>query len=80
MSQTCGPEAVLAGELEFSYGIVGFPVNHATGVAELESKEELDRLLSLSAKVLPRLVLRTVEVLKERDLTFDHGYVYRFEG
>jgi 5'-methylthioadenosine phosphorylase len=80
VSQTCGPEAVLAGELELSYGIVGFPVNHATGVAELESKEELDRLLSLSAKVLPRLVLRTVEVLEERDLTFDHGYVYRFEG
>ena len=80
VSQTCGPEAVLAGELELSYGLVGFPVNYATGVAELESKEELDRLLSLSAKVLPRLVLRTVEVLKERDLTFDHGYVYRFEG
>jgi 5'-methylthioadenosine phosphorylase len=80
VSQTCGPETVLAGELELSYGLVGFPVNYATGVAELESKEELDRLLSLSAKVLPRIALRTVEVLEEKDLTFDHGYVYRFEG
>jgi purine nucleoside phosphorylase len=80
VSQTCGPEAVLAGELELSYGLVGFPVNYATGVAELESKEELDRLLSLSATVLPRLVLQTVEMLEEKDLTFDHGYVYRFEG
>jgi 5'-methylthioadenosine phosphorylase len=80
VSQTCGPEAVLAGELELSYGLVGFPVNYATGVAEFESKEELDRLLSLSAKVLPRLALQTVEMLEEKDLTFDHGYVYRFEG
>lgn len=80
VSQTCGPEAVLAGELELPYGLVGFPVNYATGVAEPEPKEELDRLLSLSAKVLPRLVLRTVEMLEEGDLGFDHGYVYRMEG
>jgi 5'-methylthioadenosine phosphorylase len=80
VSQTCGPEAVLAGELELPYGLVGFPVNYATGVAEPESKEELDSLLSLSARVLPRLVLRTVEMLEEEDLGFDHGYVYRVEG
>lgn len=80
VSQTCGPEAVLAGELELPYGLVGFPVNYATGIAEPEGKEELDRLLSLSARVLPRLVLRTVEMLEEEDLGFDHGYVYRVEG
>jgi len=80
VSQTCGPETVLAGELELPYGLIGFPVNYATGVAELESKEELDRLLTLSARVLPRLVLRTVEMLEEKDLTYEHGYVYRFEG
>jgi 5'-methylthioadenosine phosphorylase len=80
VSQTCGPEAVLAGELELPYGLVGFPVNYATGVAELEPKEELDRLLTLSARVLPRLVFRTVEMLKEEDLAFDHGYVYRVDG
>ena len=80
VSQTCGPEAVLAGELELSYGLAGLPVNYATGVAEPEPKEELDRLLALSAKVLPRLILRTVEILEEEDLTFDHGYVYRMEG
>jgi 5'-methylthioadenosine phosphorylase len=79
VSQTCGPEAVLAGELELPYGLVGLPVNYATGVAEPESKEELDRLLSLSARVLPRLVLRTVEMLEEEDLGFGRGYVYRVE-
>ncbi len=80
ISQTCGPEAVLAGELELPYGLAGFPVNYATGDAEPESKEELDRLISLSAQILPGLVLRTVERLEEEDLTFDHGYVYRVEG
>ena len=80
ISQTCGPEAVLAGELELPYGLAGFPVNYATGAAEPEPKEDLDRLLALSAKLLPRLVLRTVEMLEERDLGFEHGYVYRVEG
>lgn len=79
VSQTCGPEAVLAGELELPYGLVGFPVNYATGVVEPEPKEKLDRLLARSAKILPRLILRTVTMLEEKDLSFDHGYVYHFE-
>ena len=79
VSQTCGPEAVLAGELELPYALVGFPVNHATGVAPAR-KDELDRLLALSTTVLPRVVLRTVEMLEGEDLAFDHGYVYRVEG
>jgi 5'-methylthioadenosine phosphorylase len=79
VSQTCGPEAVLVGELELPYALVGFPVNYATGVAR-SRRRELDRMLALSAEVLPRLLLRTVETLKEEDLTFDHGYVYRVEG
>jgi len=80
VSQTCGPEVVLAGELELPYALVGFPVNYATGVAEPESEQELNDLLALSSKVLPRLVLRTVEMLEEQDLIYDHGYVYRVEG
>jgi purine nucleoside phosphorylase len=80
VSQTCGPETVLAGELELPYGLVGFPVNYATGVAELETREELDRLLAHGTRVLPQLVLRTVALLEKEDLTFDHGYVYRVEG
>ena len=79
VSQTSGPEAVLAGELELPYALVGFPVNYATGVSH-SRREELDELLGLSAEVLPRVVLRTVETLEEGDLTFDHGYVYRVEG
>ena len=79
VSQTCGPDAVLAGELELPYALVGFPVNYATGVSE-SRREELDRLLAISTEVLPRLLLRTVETLEEKDLVFDNGYVYRVEG
>jgi 5'-methylthioadenosine phosphorylase len=80
VSQTCGPEIVLAGELEVPYGLVGYPVNYATGVAEHETSEELGRLLARSSEVLPRLVLRATEMLGEEDLVFDHGYVYRVDG
>jgi 5'-methylthioadenosine phosphorylase len=80
VSQTCGPEIVLAGELGIAYGLVGFPVNYATGVAGHETREELGRLLALSSEVLPRLVLRATEILEEEDLVFDYGYVYRVEG
>lgn len=79
VSQTCGPEAVLAGELEIPYMLAGFPVNYATGIKEPEAEEELDVLLAHSAKLLPQLVLRTAEMLEEEDLAFDHGYVYRFD-
>ncbi len=80
VSQTCGPEVVLAGELSIPYGLVGFPVNYATGVSAPEPEEELARWLSHSTKVLPTLVLRAAELLEERDLTFGHGYVYRVDG
>lgn len=80
VSLTCGPEAVLAGELEIPYALVGFPVNYATGVGEPETKADLDRRLMLSKEVLPKLLLRTIEILKEEDFAFDYGYVYRMEG
>ena len=80
VSQTCGPEVVLAGELGISYGLVGFPVNYATGVAGHESREELGRLLALSSEVMPRLILRSAELLDGDDMVFEHGYVYRVDG
>ncbi|MGB3633797.1 MAG: MTAP family purine nucleoside phosphorylase [Rubrobacteraceae bacterium] len=80
VSLTCGPEAVLAGELEIPYALIGFPVNYATGVGEPETKGDLDRRLELSKEVLPRLLLRTIESLEEEDFAFDYGYVYRMEG
>ncbi len=80
VSLTCGPEAVLAGELELPYALVGFPVNYATGVGKPEKKEDLDRRLALSKEVLPQILIRTIETLEEGDFAFDYGYVYRMEG
>lgn len=80
VSQTCGPEVVLAGELGLPYGLVGYPVNYATGVAEPESEEDLSCLLARAARVLPRLVSRSVQTLEAEDMTCDYGYVYRVEG
>jgi purine nucleoside phosphorylase len=79
VSQTCGPEIVLAGELGIAYGLVGFPVNYATGVAKHESEEELARMLELTSEITPRLVSKAAQILEEEDLVFDHGYVYRFD-
>jgi 5'-methylthioadenosine phosphorylase len=78
VSQTCGPEAVLAAELEIPYLLIGFPVNGATGTAEPETKADLDARLLLAAEVLPQVLRRTAESLREEDFTFDHAYVYRF--
>ena len=80
VSLTCGPEAVLAGELELPYALIGFPVNYATGVGEPETKADLDRRLALSKEVLPRLLLQTIASMEEEDFAFDYGYVYRMEG
>ncbi|MDQ4106690.1 MAG: MTAP family purine nucleoside phosphorylase [Actinomycetota bacterium] len=80
VSLTCGPEAVLAGELELPYALVGFPVNYAAGVGEPGTKEDLDRLLARSKEALPQLLLRTIESLEDEDFVFDYGYVYRLEG
>ena len=80
VSQTCGPEAVLAGELELPYALVGFPVNYTPGAGDTGTKADLDRLLALSKEVLPQLVLRTIGGLEEEDFAFDYGYVYRVEG
>ncbi len=48
---------VLAGELELPYGLVGFPVNYATGVARPESEQGLSHPPTLSARTPAQLVL-----------------------
>ncbi len=66
VSQTCGSEAILAGELKIPYCLVGFPVNYATGGVEPKLKGELDRLLALTADVMPWLIVHAIEMLEER--------------
>ena len=64
LSQTAGPEAVLAGEAGLPYALVGFVTDYANGVAdEPETLEALltriarsgERFASLAAAALPQL-------------------------
>ncbi|HTI33139.1 MAG TPA: hypothetical protein VL422_05630, partial [Miltoncostaea sp.] len=53
VSQTGGPETVLAGEARLPFALIGFVTDHANGVMEeLTSAETLARLFGESAGVL----------------------------
>jgi 5'-methylthioadenosine phosphorylase len=55
VSQTGGPDTVLAGEARLPFALVGFVTDHANGVMpELTPAETLERLLRESAGVLQR--------------------------
>ncbi|MCA9796571.1 MAG: MTAP family purine nucleoside phosphorylase, partial [Candidatus Eremiobacteraeota bacterium] len=61
VSQTAGPEAVLAGELQIPYALVGFPIDYANGVSiPPTSLDELAANLKLSSEVLEGLLVETV--------------------
>lgn len=77
VSQTAGPEVVLAGEAELPYALVGFVTDQANGVAEVP--EPIDALVTrmrassgifadLVAGALPRIAAPKPA-----------GFVYRFE-
>ncbi len=55
VSQTCGPEVVLAGEARIPMGLIGFVTDHANGVSpEPTPHETLARLFGESAGVFQR--------------------------
>lgn len=57
VSQTAGPETVLAGEAQIPYALLGFVTDHANGVAEEPTTvEELTRLLRASADTFARVL------------------------
>jgi 5'-methylthioadenosine phosphorylase len=79
VSQTCGPEAVLAGEIGIPYALVGFGVNYvadveAAGVAEAD----LDALLAQHGGVVSTLFREFLALLPaETQFACDTGTVYR---
>ncbi|MDF1542818.1 MAG: MTAP family purine nucleoside phosphorylase [Anaerosomatales bacterium] len=78
VSQTAGPEAVLAGELEVPYALVGFGVDYANGVkAEPTPVDVLDANIAASRRVFGQIVPGALRRLGEHP--FDTGFVYRFE-
>lgn len=77
ISQTCGPEAVLANELELPYALAGFGVDYANGVhAEPTPVETLQLNLGSATGAF----LELIQNLPPRvaDCSFEN-FVYRFD-
>jgi 5'-methylthioadenosine phosphorylase len=77
ISQTCGPEAILANELELPYALAAFAVDYANGVqSEPTPVETLRSNLDLSQKAFLHLIGAFPPDL---DLAFEN-FIYRFDS
>ena len=80
VSQTAGPETVLAGEAELPYALLGYATDYANGVKdEATPVEELLRLIGESSQVFASVLAATLALLPGRELE-PPGVMYRFEG
>jgi 5'-methylthioadenosine phosphorylase len=79
VSQTCGPEAVLAGELQIPYALVGFGVNYADAPgAPTTPPGEVAALLRKHAEVMTGLFEAFLGLVPaDQRFTGDTGSVYR---
>ena len=78
VSQTAGPEVVLAGEAELPYALVGFVTDYANGVAaEPEPIEALLERMRASSGIFARLIEGVCATLRGASPA---GFVYRFEN
>jgi purine nucleoside phosphorylase len=79
VSQTAGPEAVLSGELELPYGLIGFVTDYANDVAPGDPTpvEELIELMRTSTSIFGD-VLRGALPRLEQTPPGTTGTVYRF--
>lgn len=78
ISQTCGPEAVLANELELPYALAGFSVDYANGVREEPTpvktlQSNLDSATGAFLELIQRLPARVAGCPFE-------NFVYRFDS
>jgi purine nucleoside phosphorylase len=79
VSQTGGPEAVLCGEAELPYALLGYATDYANGVTEEATPlHELVRLIGASGEVFQQVLGKTLPLLPEADL-LPPGVVYRCE-
>jgi purine nucleoside phosphorylase len=78
VSQTAGPETVLAGEAELPFALVGYATDYANGVQpEPTPVARLLELIAASTDTFARLLSATVPAIDERALA-PAGVVYRF--
>lgn len=77
LSQTCGPEAVLANELELPFALAAFAVDYANGVkSEPTPVAALQENLKRANEAFTRLIGRLPQAAGE--LSFEN-FIYRFE-
>ena len=80
VSQTAGPETVLAGEAKIPYALLGYATDYANGVQpEPTPVERLLELMAASAETFAEVLSATLRGLDEAALE-PPGVVYRFEG
>jgi purine nucleoside phosphorylase len=79
VSQTAGPEAVLCGEAELPYALLGYATDYANGVSEEPTPvEELLRLIGASKDVFRRVLGAALGAVGV-DAIRPPGTIYRFE-
>ena len=80
VSQTAGPETVLAGEVELPYALLGYATDYANGVKdEATPVEELVRLIGASSEVFASVIAATLPALAAAEPPAPPGVIYRFE-
>lgn len=77
LSQTCGPEAVLANELELPYALLGFGIDYANGVSKTPTPVETLNENLVKAKTVFTSLIETFSP-PENEFAFEN-FVYRFE-
>jgi purine nucleoside phosphorylase len=78
VSQTAGPETVLAGEAELPFALVGFATDYANGVhTEATPVEKLLELIAASTDAFARLLAEALPRIDASALA-PTGVVYRF--
>jgi len=79
VSQTAAPEAVLCGEAQIPYALLGYATDYANGVVEQATPvEELVRLIERSTEVFGSTLAAAVGELAG-EAPRPSGIVYRFE-
>jgi 5'-methylthioadenosine phosphorylase len=78
VSQTAGPETVLAGEAELPFALVGYATDYANGVqADATPVERLLELIAASTENFARVLTEALPAIDEAALA-PAGIVYRF--
>ena len=80
VSQTAGPETVLAGEAEIPFGLIGYATDYANGVQpEATPVERLLELIAASTETFARVLAAAAPRIDEPELR-PAGIVYRFHA